>query len=235
MNNFKSDCDGIKRDRSCTDILCLVLFWAHIAGVIYLAMEGSKNGQFDKLMAPIDAAGNFCGWDKDYKDYPSLLITDYSNIANPIAILGTGVCVKKCPDVKALDKAFENGVDCKDNEKAKCADGHYSKTLSNPLRICMPLNANALDETERKGFNEMKKALMNSAAGKTLEDLYKSSTSIFMSFGMALVWSLVYIYIMSIFAEALAWCCVVLLQLGLIAASAGCFFLWDQEKKSVAD
>lgn len=37
--------------------------------------------------------------------------------------------------------------------------------------------------------------------------------------GLALVWSVVYIYLMSWFAEALAWCCVFLIWVGLGAGT----------------
>ena len=47
------------------------------------------------------------------------------------------------------------------------------------------------------------------------QDMYNSSTSMYVSMACAIVWSIVYIYLMSIFAEQLAWCCVVLIQLGL--------------------
>lgn len=46
--------EGIKRDRSCTDILCLVIFWVFVASMIWLTSYGLKHGQYDKLMAPLD-------------------------------------------------------------------------------------------------------------------------------------------------------------------------------------
>jgi hypothetical protein len=48
--------------------------------------------------------------------------------------------------------------------------------------------------------------------------------------GLALVWSIVYIYLMSMFAEQLAWCCVVLIQVGLFAASIFSYLKWDKER-----
>lgn len=53
--------------------------------------------------------------------------------------------------------------------------------------------------------------LRDSPAGTVFEDMYKSSTSMYISMGLALVWSFVYIYLMSWFAEQLAWCCVFLI------------------------
>lgn len=48
--------------------------------------------------------------------------------------------------------------------------------------------------------------------------------------GLALVWCFLFIYFMSWFAEPLAWCCVVLIQLGLLAATVLSYVTWDKEK-----
>ena len=69
--------------------------------------------------------------------------------------------------------------------------------------------------------------LKDSPVGTVFEDMYKSSTSMYVSMGLALVWSIVYIYLMSFFAEQLAWCCIVLIQVGLFAASIFSFMKFD--------
>lgn len=97
-------------------------------------------------MAPIDAANNFCGFG-DMKGYDYLLLTDFSDIQNPVSILSTGVCIKECPvDMKAT---YTDGKDCKDNTKVKCSDAHASKT-QDFLGICVPMNKNALNTPEEK-------------------------------------------------------------------------------------
>ena len=72
-----------------------------------------------------------------------------------------------------------------------------------------------------------------SGPGSFFTDLYNASTSVYVSFGMALVWSLIFIYIMSMFAEALAWCCVFLIQIGLIGAAAGSFYMYGKSGENV--
>lgn len=57
----------------------------------------------------------------------------------------------------------------------------------------------------------------------------------YVSLGTALMWSIIYIYIMSWFAEQLAWCCVFLVQFGLIGAAVGCYMMWDQAKLQVEE
>lgn len=72
---------------------------------------------------------------------------------------------------------------------------------------------------------------MNSSAGRYLEDLYLSSRAIYASFGLGLVWCIIFIYLMSAFAETIAWICVVLIQLTLAGGSAVGFFAFTQITK----
>jgi len=65
----------------------------------------------------------------------------------------------------------------------------------------------------------------NSTAGSSIKDLYLASTAIWISIGLAPVYCMLFIGIMSAFAEVIAWICVVLVQIGLIGASVGCY-LW---------
>ena len=61
-------------------------------------------------------------------------------------------------------------------------------------------------------------------------DLYNASRAVYSSMALALFWSILFIYLMSIFAEYLAWCCIILVQLGLFAAAFGSYYLWDAAK-----
>jgi len=49
-----------------------------------------------------------------------------------------------------------------------------------------------------------------SSQGKYLVDIYYSSRAIYASIGMSVVYCIIYIYLMSEFAECLAWVCIVL-------------------------
>lgn len=57
----------------------------------------------------------------------------------------------------------------------------------------------------------------------------------YISMFLALVWSVVYIYLLSAFAECLAWCCVILIWLGLCAATGFGFYMWSDSKKKYDD
>lgn len=78
------------------------------------------------------------------------------------------------------------------------------------------------------------KLMTQSGPGVYLNDLYLSSTSIFYSMGTAFALCIVYIYLMSIFAEYLAWGLVILTQLGLIAVAGGAFVYRSQLAKEAA-
>jgi len=78
----------------------------------------------------------------------------------------------------------------------------------------------------------MKQVFENSSAGKYVNDLYLSSTSCYISIGMSVVYCLVYIYLMSAFAEPIAWFCVFVLQVFLAAVAGG---LWFARMQKIED
>jgi hypothetical protein len=57
-----------------------------------------------------------------------------------------------------------------------------------------------------------------------MRDLYLSSDAILISMGLSFVFCLAYIYIMSAFAETIAWCVIVLIELVIIGAAVGSFY-----------
>lgn len=63
--------------------------------------------------------------------------------------------------------------------------------------------------------------------------MYKARVSIFMSIGFALVWSILYIQLMSSCAEFIARCSIVLIQCGLCGATIFSYILWEDAKKQV--
>lgn len=161
-----------------------------------------------------------------------MMFTDFIS-ASTSTILRSGVCVKKCPENDKY-KWAELIKECKDNTKKKCEalkKGPAGKDRTpyatmQFVRYCLPKDTSHFTAPEKKGLAMMKKAFMESKAGTVFNDLWNSSRAVYTSMALALFWSIVFIYIMSIFAEPLAWCCVVLVQLGLIAAAIGSYFLW---------
>ena len=64
---------------------------------------------------------------------------------------------------------------------------------------------------------------MKGQSGKTINNFINAKSAIFISFGMGFVYSLIFLYLMSAFAEQIAWFCVFLVQIGLLGAAAGSF------------
>lgn len=221
---------GINRDRGCTDIICLLLFWAFIGAMGYITVYGYKNGQVQKLTAPIDAGQNFCGFGA-MKGFDKMILTDFK-LSSGTSILKSGVCIKECPTKGGV--ALKEGTNCKSNSKVKCEKSRSYETYD-AFDFCLPTGKEALTADEQKGYEYVMTMLYDSPAGSIYEALFKSSTSIYISMGLALVWSFVFIYLMSWFAEQLAWCCVVLIQLGLLAATIFSYLTWAKEKKKLDD
>lgn len=157
-----------------------------------------------------------------------MILTSF-DVTKTIGILKSGVCLKACPTEK--DK---NLVDCKSNANYKCED-HKSYPTKDVFDFCLPTSKEDLPKADQEGFDYLQKWLKNSRAGSFYEDLYKSSTSIYVSMALALVWCIVYIYLMSWFAEALAWCCVFLIWVGLGAGTYFTAMKWLDSKKAVED
>lgn len=53
--------------------------------------------------------------------------------------------------------------------------------------------------------------------------------------GLALVWAIAYIYLMSLYAETLAWVCIVLIQVGLLLGTIFMIIKAKNEKRRVDD
>ena len=60
--NFKACNPGMNRDRGCTDILFLIVWFAFLGSLGYLTNLGFTEGSVAKLVAPLDGELSFCGW-----------------------------------------------------------------------------------------------------------------------------------------------------------------------------
>ena len=150
---------------------------------------------------------------------------DLDGLLSPFDILKSGVCVKTCPDESG--KTLVEGTDCLGNLQKACNTRTTYKSID-LFDFCIPASKDALSEQEWLIYEKAKAEMKESPAGSLFTDLYNSSNAIYSCFGLALVWSLIFIYLLSWFAEQIAWCCVVLVQLGLIGAAVGSYFLWSR-------
>jgi len=92
---------AIKRKRSCTDVICFLLFLVFLAGWGFIAFLAFKNGEISRVIYPTDSDGLVCGQGQMARR-EHLLLFDMTQCLNP-AVLVQGcltpkVCVEKCPE-----------------------------------------------------------------------------------------------------------------------------------------
>lgn len=95
--NFK----GPIKNRSCTDVLCLIVFLSFIVGWLVVAGFAYREGKPELLLYPTDSEGNVCGVG-EFKERPYLFFFDLTQcLKTSVVIKGCQtpqVCVEKCPD-----------------------------------------------------------------------------------------------------------------------------------------
>ncbi|XP_049698461.2 choline transporter-like 2 isoform X1 [Helicoverpa armigera] len=101
--------NGPIHNRSCTDVLWLILFILFLGVWGYVGYYGMTHGSVQKLLAPIDSTGKRCGLDSGLIDKPYLVFFDISKCLSPgTPIVGCPtpqVCVNQCPtETKIFDK-----------------------------------------------------------------------------------------------------------------------------------
>ncbi|KYB28984.1 CTL-like protein 2 [Tribolium castaneum] len=99
---YDPDFNGPLRHRSCTDIICLLIFFVFIGCWAGVAIYAFSSGDPNTLLVPKDSYGSRCGLDEHVKDRPYLFFFDLSKCFSP-SVPFTGcqtkqVCVEKCPD-----------------------------------------------------------------------------------------------------------------------------------------
>lgn len=62
--------NGPRVNRKCTNLLCYIIFVVFNLTMFSFAIYGYINGNPGKLMAPLDADANFCGYTEGYQNYP---------------------------------------------------------------------------------------------------------------------------------------------------------------------
>lgn len=228
--------NGINQDRSCTDFFCLIVFLAFLGAMGGVTMYGISQGQVDKMIAPIDMHLNFCGIEGLRADYQKLYFTDLT-VSSATQILNSGICMKTCPEQGAkIDTANVHPddvytVNAYNNKYATIGTPTGTYASKSVIDYCIPnptaFKAQRPDEVEN--WEAALKAMTSGGAGAKLNDLYLSSRAIYWSMGLSFVFCILYIYIMSIFAEYLAWALIILTQIGLFAVAAGAFVQRTQE------
>jgi len=132
---------GPIKNRSCTDILCCILFGVYMTGMIVIGIIAYIEGNPKRLLYPTNSEGKICGL--DVKSKPYLYFFDLTSCitkgtTNPLTYVKSGlscptpqVCVKKCPD-------FNGAGAVTSSDKMVCTPGTVVKssaTLQEKLEL----------------------------------------------------------------------------------------------------
>lgn len=125
---YDPDFDGPTKNRSCTDIICCLLFVVFIAGLGIISYFAFKYGDPSLLLNPVNSEGEMCGsGNQRGKDY--LFFFDMVTCGRMgIGVFVTGcptpqICVSECPTVNfvsipLLPSSQFDSVYCKDTYDA---------------------------------------------------------------------------------------------------------------------
>ncbi|XP_033983012.1 choline transporter-like protein 2 isoform X1 [Trematomus bernacchii] len=126
---YDSSFKGPIHNRSCTDIVCCILFIIALLGYFAVGILAWSQGDPRKVIYPTDSRGQFCGQAGTPLEKKGMLF--YFNImkcASPMVLLEfqcptTQMCVETCPDkFLTLVKAYTNKKDF-DYYKTFCKEG----------------------------------------------------------------------------------------------------------------
>lgn len=214
---------GLVMERKCTDLLCLALFVACIGAMVGLSFYGYTKGNIYKLIGGLDGDNHFCGGEPGYEAYNKLYLTNLgaSNDAN--VLFKYGVCVKQCPTYNNFK------IDCKPTTLVSdCTDPmleEYSYDTINIAGYCFPMHIDQLPEQFKGNWNSAVQTLKTSQAGQLLNDLQITKNAVFISLGLSLVYSIIFIYMMSNFANCLAKFAILVIELCIMGAAGVSFYL----------
>lgn len=117
------DFKGPRRNRSCTDIICLLFFIIAMVAWIIIGKYAYQHGDLDRLLVPADSDGRRCGLDSDVKKKPFLFFFDLTKCANISVLIDgcstTQICVEECPLENWTAMKYTSGLQPFDKEDIK--------------------------------------------------------------------------------------------------------------------
>lgn len=142
--------NGPIKNRSCTDIICCILFVLYLIGMIALGIAAYTMGNPYKLLNSVDSQGNICGYDQVVIDKPKLVFFDLTTCIGDTASIASQlfayscptpqVCVKECPSVNsfALTAKTDDLVCTYDVDKAVAAKDYAQRLQLIKEKKCAP-------------------------------------------------------------------------------------------------
>ncbi|ELK18908.1 Choline transporter-like protein 4 [Pteropus alecto] len=222
---------GPIKNRSCTDVICCVLFFLFILGYIAVGTVAWLYGDPRQVLYPRNSTGAYCGMGTN-KDKPYLL---YFNIfscilaTNIITVAEHGlqcptpqVCVSSCPEVSwVVDKnefSLTVGEVFYTANRSFCLPGvPWDMVSTGPNVITI------IEDGPHGGLLDSLNA--RDISVKVFEDFAQSWYWILVALGVALVLSLLFVLLLRLVAGPL----VLVLILGVLGVLAyGIYFCWKE-------
>ncbi|KAL4676048.1 hypothetical protein H8959_010193 [Pygathrix nigripes] len=210
---------GPIKNRSCTDVICCILFLLFILGYIVVGIVAWLYGDPRQVLYPRNSTGAYCGMGEN-KDKPYLL---YFNIFS--CILSTNII-----------SVAENGLQCPTPQISPRVSGSspLAFSLHPALGRCFPWTNVTLpalpgitnDTTIAQGISGLIDSLnARDISVKIFEDFAQSWYWILVALGVALVLSLLFILLLRLVAGPL----VLVLILGVLGVLAyGIYYCWEE-------
>lgn len=238
--------------RSCTDIPCLLLFIAFLAGWGAVAYYALHHGDLDRLLVPTDSNGLKCGVDSEVQKEPYLVFFDITECAKyDVPLYGCKtpqVCVKECPTedftfVTNLCNANslasirsklicdhtvqKDQLDCNDIQslidRGRCAR-YYLKSVPFSKR-CLP-NLETIKDIDKNIIEGVVNIKLLAGTGQmVVEDILQSWRMVIVFLVVSLFASLIFITMLRWIAKPMVWISI----LGVIAALCyGVYYSYEQ-------
>ncbi|CAH1787745.1 unnamed protein product [Owenia fusiformis] len=243
--------DGPLEDRSCRDVLFLLIMIAFIGGMGYFSFLAFLGGNPNKLLHGTDSWGNVCAQPnigipdaqhsgRDMTQKTKVYYFDFTSLANPL-VQSLRICVSDCPSVTSSDLsdlATTHGVKLCRYDKLVgtypnahlIADDECPATPIEPhvslVNRCIPKTLIKVGKSVISSFSTILNSLDADFVAKVCSDISNCWQIILYLCAIAFGISLIVIFLLKFFACLLIWIMVIGCVLGSLAASAYCWYNW---------
>ena len=138
-------------DRSCTDVICCVVFCAFMIGMLVVGAIGFHQGQPKRLLYPTNSKGQVCGYDQEVQSKPYLHFFDLTKCltkgaSDPLQYVKRGftcptqqVCVSQCPNISAAGNLVPaSQMICEDGVEVRPDAGPVERAELVRKGVCAP-------------------------------------------------------------------------------------------------
>lgn len=137
-------------------------------------------------------------------------------------MVDNGVCVDECPNSKDFNK-FQTDKGCHHTTTIKDCTiqqnrGYATKEI---IGYCVPSDLDSVGSTVKNQWDTL---LANQNVARFWRDIELSSTAIYISLGLGLVYTMIYLYAMSNFAHIIAYIAIVMLEIIFVAGMGACIY-----------